>query len=45
MSRHQAICELLGITDDDEFDDEDMMDQYMSNLADEWLDDEEDLEK
>ena len=44
VTRHQALCELLGIDDDDEFDDEDMLDQYMSSdLADEWLDDEEDL--
>ena len=47
VARHQALCELLGINDDDEFDDEDMLDQYMSgDLADEWLnDDEEDFEK
>ena len=46
VARHQALCDLLGIEDEDEFDDEDMLDQFMSNdLADEWLndDDEEDL--
>lgn len=46
VERHQALCDLLGIEDEDEFDDEDMLDQFMSNdLADEWLsdDDEEEL--
>ncbi|MFY8351509.1 Der GTPase-activating protein YihI [Pseudoalteromonas sp. SSM20] len=46
VARHQTLCELLGIEDEDEFDDEDMLDQFMSNdLADEWLndDDEEEL--
>lgn len=42
VARHQALCELLGIDDEDEYDDEDMLDQYMSSdLADEWLDDDE----
>jgi hypothetical protein len=47
VARHQALCEILGIDDDDEMDDEDMLDQFMSSdLADEWLDDdEEDLKK
>jgi ribosome assembly protein YihI (activator of Der GTPase) len=46
VERHHALCDLLGIDDEDEFDDEDMLDQFMSNdLADEWLsdDDEEEL--
>jgi ribosome assembly protein YihI (activator of Der GTPase) len=49
VARHQALCEILGITDEDDYededmyDDEDMLDQFMSSdLADEWLDDEED---
>lgn len=38
VARHQKLCDLLGI--DDDFDDEDTLDQFMSSdLADEWLDD------
>ncbi len=43
VARHQVLCEMLGIDDfDDEFEDgQDELDQFMSNdLADEWLDDE-----
>jgi ribosome assembly protein YihI (activator of Der GTPase) len=53
IARHQVLCELLGLEDEDEpeleddFDDEDNsnsdFDQYLSNdLANEWLDDEDD---
>ncbi|WP_282130252.1 Der GTPase-activating protein YihI [Pseudoalteromonas aliena] len=53
IARHQVLCELLGLEDEDEpeleddFIDEDNsnsdFDQYLSNdLANEWLDDEED---
>ncbi|GAA58351.1 Der GTPase-activating protein YihI [Pseudoalteromonas sp. BSi20652] len=53
IARHQVLCELLGLEDEDEpeieddFSDEDNsnsdFDQYLSNdLANEWLDDEED---
>jgi hypothetical protein len=52
VARHQALCEILGISDEDDFDDEemyddeDMLDQFMSSdLADEWLDDEDDEEE
>ena len=42
VARHQELCDLLGIDDEEDFDDEDMLDQYMSSdLADEWLDDDE----
>lgn len=49
VARHQKLCEILGINDDyeDKFEDDfggaqDELDQFMSNdLADEWLDDEE----
>ncbi|WP_372762826.1 Der GTPase-activating protein YihI [Pseudoalteromonas sp.] len=46
IARHQALCELLGIEDEDEFEDDfseeanSDFDQYLSNdLANEWLDD------
>ncbi|MBE0364374.1 hypothetical protein PULV_a2698 [Pseudoalteromonas ulvae UL12] len=44
VARHQALCELLGIDDeDDEASGDDLLDQFMSNnLADEWLDEEDD---
>ncbi|KPH57710.1 GTPase activator [Pseudoalteromonas porphyrae] len=52
IDRHQELCELLGIEDEDgdDFDDEDFIeesnsdfDNYLSNdLANEWLDDEDD---
>ncbi len=52
IDRHQVLCELLGIEDEpeDDFDDEEYeapgssdFDQYLSNdLANEWLDDDED---
>ncbi|SFD22889.1 Der GTPase-activating protein YihI [Pseudoalteromonas denitrificans] len=45
VERHQALCELLGLDDDeDEFDapEESKIDQYLSNdLANEWMDEEE----
>ncbi|MEM7149569.1 MAG: Der GTPase-activating protein YihI [Pseudomonadota bacterium] len=50
IARHQVLCKLLGIEDEEEFEDdfsdEDSnsdFDQYLSNdLANEWLDDDED---
>ena len=54
IARHQVLCKLLGLEDEDEFDDEDDFgeesnsdfDQYLSNdLASEWLDDDEDEDK
>jgi ribosome assembly protein YihI (activator of Der GTPase) len=51
IARHQVLCELLGIEDEaDDFDDEEFseeansdFDHYLSNdLANEWLDDEDD---
>ena len=48
IDRHQALCQLLGIEDEDEFDEDEYteqgnsdFDQYLSDdLANEWLDDE-----
>lgn len=41
VERHQQLCEILGLDDDDFEDDEDLLDDYMNDsLADEWLDDE-----
>ncbi|WP_462156589.1 Der GTPase-activating protein YihI [Pseudoalteromonas sp. GB56] len=41
VDRHQKLCEILGLDDDDFEDDEDMLDGFMNDsLADEWLDDE-----
>ncbi|ATC96034.1 Der GTPase-activating protein YihI [Pseudoalteromonas tunicata] len=45
IARHQALCELLGIEDEDDDDEQgdDLYSQFLSNnLADEWLDDDED---
>ncbi|MDP4985266.1 Der GTPase-activating protein YihI [Pseudoalteromonas tunicata] len=44
IARHQALCELLGIEDeDDDEQGDDLYSQFLSNnLADEWLDDDED---
>ncbi|WP_105188558.1 Der GTPase-activating protein YihI [Pseudoalteromonas sp. T1lg48] len=40
VERHQQLCEILGLDDDFE-DDEDLLDDYMNDsLANEWLDDE-----
>ena len=45
VARHEELCELLGLVDDeDEFDapEESKLDQYLSNdLANEWMDEEE----
>ncbi|WP_105265442.1 Der GTPase-activating protein YihI [Pseudoalteromonas sp. T1lg76] len=41
VERHQQLCEILGLDDDDFEDDEDLLDDYMNDsLANEWLDDE-----
>ncbi|MBL0687896.1 Der GTPase-activating protein YihI [Pseudoalteromonas sp. meg-B1] len=50
IARHQVLCKLLGIEDEEEFEDDfsdeesnSDFDQYLSNdLANEWLDDDED---
>ncbi|MCG7566654.1 GTPase-activating protein [Pseudoalteromonas sp. CnMc7-15] len=41
VARHEQLCEILGIDDEDYADDEDLLDSYMNDsLADEWLDEE-----
>lgn len=41
VARHEQLCEILGIDDEDFADDEDLLDSYMNDsLADEWLDEE-----
>ncbi|MFY8273891.1 Der GTPase-activating protein YihI [Pseudoalteromonas sp. SSDWG2] len=41
VERHQQLCEILGLDDEDFDDDEDMLEGYMNDsLADEWLEDE-----